>query len=416
MSERPTKVGLACAGGVVEGAFWEIGVLCALEEALEGVHLTQLDNYVGISAGAIIASCLANGIPPHVMRRAVLKQDIPALNLTPQVLFRPALEEYGRRLLDLPGTAVRALLRYLARPQDLTVFGALMHMGSALPVGLFDSTPLERYLAHVFSTFGRTNSFPELPNRLRVLAVNINTSMLTAFGDEATAHVPISKAVQASAALPLVYCPVEIDGEYYIDGVARRTLNASEALAGGAELLFCINPIVPVDLKRASAEGSTMHGDIVELGLPALLSQTFRTLVHSRMRVGFRNYDFLYPHAEVVLIEPELNDPTMFFSNIFSFSNRYHVVDHAYAATRRYLAREAERLEPLLARHGITLREEALNELACSLPPPPPEALRPDLTTGEVVEQARAVLERLERAIAGMEEPPVFGGGNGVRP
>lgn len=396
MSEGRSRIGLACAGGVVEGAFYEIGVVCALEEAIAGLELTHLDIYLGVSAGAIVSACLANGIPPHVIRRAVLAQEAPDLNLRPETLFTPAFREYGRRALEIPGAAYRGVARYLTRPEDISLFGALMELGQALPVGLFDSDPLERYLAHVFSTHGRSNSFAHLPNRLRVLAVNLDTSLLTVFGHDETAHVPISRAVQASAAMPLLYCPVEIDGEYYIDGVARRTLHASEALEEGAELLFCVNPIVPIDLHLAGDEGACVHPSLIQLGLPAILSQTFRTMIHSRMRTGFKNYEYLYPHAEVVLIEPELSDHTMFFSNVFSFANRARILDHGYAATRRYLVRNAARLEPLLRRHGLGLRWSKLGQGAPAPALPHTPVFEPPRTTGEVVKDAWAVLERLE--------------------
>ena len=49
-------VGLALAGGGPLGAIWEIGALCALEEALVGVDFTRMDGYVGISAGGFIAA------------------------------------------------------------------------------------------------------------------------------------------------------------------------------------------------------------------------------------------------------------------------------------------------------------------------------------------------------------------------
>ena len=61
------RVGLALAGGGPLGAIWEIGALCALEEALVGVDFTQMDGYVGISAGAFIAAGLANGMTPRQM-------------------------------------------------------------------------------------------------------------------------------------------------------------------------------------------------------------------------------------------------------------------------------------------------------------------------------------------------------------
>ncbi len=422
MSEVRSRIGLACAGGVVEGAFYEIGVVCALEEVVAGLELTHLDIYVGVSAGAVVASCLANGIPPHVIRRSVLGLEEPDLNLRPETLFTPALGEYVRRGLDIPAAVFRGISRYLVRPDDISLVGALMELGGGLPVGLFDSAPLERYLAHVFSTHGRSNNFAYLPNKLRVLAVDLDTSLLTVFGDEDRAHVPISRAVQASVAMPLLYPPVAIDGRWYIDGVARRTLNASEALEEGADLLFCINPIVPVDLAMAGDEGACVHPSLVELGLPAVLSQTFRTMIHSRMRTGFKNYEYLYPDAELVLIEPELSDHTMFFSNVFSFANRARILDHGYAATKRYLVRNAGRIEPLLKRHGLALRWSKLAAQDLPLPTPVPAALAPACTMGEAVANTWAAVERLERLIARLgpvaEPTPAGGaaGGNGGPP
>ena len=45
------KIGLALAGGGPLGAMYEIGVLMALDEALEGLDLNGIDVYVGVSAG-----------------------------------------------------------------------------------------------------------------------------------------------------------------------------------------------------------------------------------------------------------------------------------------------------------------------------------------------------------------------------
>jgi len=48
----------AVAGGGPLGATWEIGALCALEEALPALDFTRLDGYVGVSAGAFVAAAL----------------------------------------------------------------------------------------------------------------------------------------------------------------------------------------------------------------------------------------------------------------------------------------------------------------------------------------------------------------------
>ena len=66
------KIGLALAGGVLEGGFYEVGVLCALEDAIAGLDFTRADVYVGVSSGAVITSLLANGIPPRTLSRAIL--------------------------------------------------------------------------------------------------------------------------------------------------------------------------------------------------------------------------------------------------------------------------------------------------------------------------------------------------------
>src|SRR4051794_9957864 len=88
------RIGLALAGGVLEGGFYEVGVLCALEDAIAGLDFTRADVYVGVSAGAVITSLLANGATPRQLSRAILSRaDDPLLNLRPEILFSPALGE-----------------------------------------------------------------------------------------------------------------------------------------------------------------------------------------------------------------------------------------------------------------------------------------------------------------------------------
>jgi NTE family protein len=399
--KKPFSIGLACAGGVVEGAFYEIGVLCALEEAIEGLDLNRLDVYVGVSAGSLITSCLANGIPPRTMARAIVSRADPLLNIRPEVLFTLATREYAHRLRMLPSTLSSWIRHYLARPLDISLFGSMMELGNTLPVSLFDNAPIERYLSRVFSTDGRTNDFRDLRAELRVVAVNLDTSELVVFGEPGTAHVPISRAVQASTALPIFYGPVEIDGEYYIDGVARRTLHASHALAEGVDLLFCVNPIVPVNMRVRDPEVADEPRSLVEHGLPAVLAQTFRTIIHSRMRTGFKNYEHVFPDADIVMIEPSMEDHSMFFTNIFSFRNRYRVCEHAYDSARRFLRDDAARIAPILERHGLRLRTEVLSEdrhlyaLTGSDGRPVP--------TSDVHQGTTMVLDRLDRALERVE-------------
>jgi predicted acylesterase/phospholipase RssA len=68
MKRKPSqapRIALALSGGGPLGAIYEIGALCALEESLNGIDFTQLQHYVGVSAGGFIAAGLANRITPR---------------------------------------------------------------------------------------------------------------------------------------------------------------------------------------------------------------------------------------------------------------------------------------------------------------------------------------------------------------
>ena len=193
-----------------------------------------------------------------------------------------------------------------------------------------------------------------------MVAVDLDSGVPRRFGEPGSDHIPISKAIQASTALPGVYTPVEIEGRHYVDGVLSKTLHASVALDTGVDLLLCVNPIVPVDTMTAVEKGAMRRGQLTNRGLPSVLSQMFRTMIYSRLTVGMKSYVGRYGDSEVVLIEPRRDDYRMFFNNIFSWRSRRDVCEYAYRATLRDLRARREELEPILERHGISLREEVL--------------------------------------------------------
>jgi NTE family protein len=359
---RRGGVGLALAGGGPGGAVYEIGALYALQEALDGIDLTGLQCYVGVSAGAFVAACLANKMPPSLLARILDRRVEGEEPFDPKLFFVPNYREFARRGVTLPALVSQALWYFLRRPFDRSVASAASRTARALPSGIFDNEPIRRYLERVFSRNGRTNDFRKLDTALVLVASALESGKPIRFGEPGHTQVPISLAVQASTALPGVYPPVLIDGRYCVDGVLLKTLHASVALEYGVELLFCVNPVVPVDTRRGELEGVLEPGALLEGGLPSVLSQTFRTLVHSRLEVGLAAYSTRYPNASVLLFEPPRDEYGMFFSNILSLGDRHRVCELAYAATRADLRRRADELEPVFARFGITLRRDVLDD------------------------------------------------------
>jgi NTE family protein len=354
------RIGLALAGGGPEGAIYEIGALRALDEAVEGLDLNRLDVYVGVSAGAFIAANLANRLTTAQMCRAIVKPDPGEHPFNPEVFLQPAFGELGRRAARVPRLLLEGVRDLLRSPSDQGWSGPFLRLSRALPVGIFANEPIRTYLEKIYHLKGRSDDFRTLDRRLFVIAADLETGEPARFGAPGLDHVPISRAVQASMALPGLYPPVEIGGRCYVDGVLLKTLHASVALDEGAELVLCLNPIVPVDL-HADGNGDARHGLLVQRGLPTMLSQTFRTMIHSRLQVGLAAYSTRY-EADVVLLEPPRDDYRMFFTNIFSFASRKAVCEHAYQVTRRELLRRAEELAPIFERHGLRLRLEVLED------------------------------------------------------
>ncbi|MFO1429057.1 MAG: patatin-like phospholipase family protein [Candidatus Competibacteraceae bacterium] len=356
------RVGLALAGGGPLGIIYQIGALLALDEALEGVDLNDLYVYGGVSVGAINAAALANGFTPAKICHVFVRNDSTAFPLDPEHFMRPAFGLYWDCLKSVPGLLWDAIWGFIKNPQDRDILAILNKLGPALPPGLLDNGMIEEFLATMFSSRRRTNDFRRLKRKLFIVATDLDTGEIIEFGTKVNSHIPISKAVQASTAIPGLYPPVEIEGRYYVDGGVKKTVHASRALETGADLLICINPLVPFNAKLAKPGEMRKMESLVDGGLPVVMSQTFYALIHSRMKIGLAKYAADYPDRDIILFEPNSGDTKMFFSNVFSFANRRKVCEHAYQTTRRDLLARKNELIPLFARHGIGLRVDILED------------------------------------------------------
>jgi predicted acylesterase/phospholipase RssA len=355
--------GLALAGGGPLGAFYEVGTLHAISESFEGIDLTNLDMYVGVSSGAMIAAGLANGIDTTDMGVVFIHNASQEYPVRPGLFLRPAFREFMNRVASVPGLATDILQQYLRDPgKDWAE--AIDPLGRLLPTGLCDNRPFERFLGRLFSGSDRTNDFRKLRRSLYIVATELNSGYSVRFGEPGFDHIPISRAIQASTALPGLYPPVPIDGHTYVDGALMRTMNASLLLDEGADFVICINPLVAFDassVKRRKGE-ERKDLDLTHGGLPTVLSQTFRALIQSRMQVGMRTYKRSYPNTDVLLFEPDRGDDELFFKNVFRYADRKRLAEHAYQRTRRDLLASADGLRHILDRHGLRLRVDVLED------------------------------------------------------
>jgi len=402
--KKPTapKIALALAGGGPLGAIYEIGALCALDEALEGVDFTHLHHYVGVSAGGFIAAGLANGLSPRELCASFIECDDGASEVfDPSWLMVPAYDEFARRAIMFPGLAASALWRATFGGKSL--MQSIDRLGPSLPTGIFSNAQIDKRLAALFSRPGRTNDFRKLKTRLTLVATNLDTGEAAPFGRPGWDHVPISKAVQASSALPGLFPPVEIDDQYFVDGALKKTMHASVALDDGVDLMLCLNPLVPFNSTEPATARVMQRGlpsdrgipRIVDGGLPVVLSQTFRSMIHSRMELGMKNYERAYPNTDILLIEPDHRDPELYLANTFSYGRRRQLAEHAYQQTRSMLRSRRTSLGAKLLRHGIHLDVDVLEDARRHLvaaPKPPTRIGRAIASLQDVIDDLGHVL------------------------
>ena len=102
------RIGLAIAGGGPIGAMYELGALRALDDAFDGLDLTRLDSYVGVSSGAFLAAGLVNRMSTTEMCRIFITGDSDDVPFRPEQFLRPAVFEYMRRASTFPCAATSA--------------------------------------------------------------------------------------------------------------------------------------------------------------------------------------------------------------------------------------------------------------------------------------------------------------------
>jgi predicted acylesterase/phospholipase RssA len=312
---------------------------------------------------------------------------------SPAILLRPAFGEYARRLARLPTVVAEIVRRFASYAGGGEWPAGVSPLGRLLPTAFFDNEPLQEYLQLLFNAQGHTNDFRQLRARLYVVATNLNTGASVPFGGPGHDHVPISRALLASSALPGLYPAVEIDGQQFVDGALIRTMHASLALEDKCDFVICINPLVPFDASHPRAQRPI---NLVDEGLPAILGQTFRALIYSRMKIGMSTYGARFPTADTLLLEPDRHDERLFFANVFRYAERIRLADHAYQRTRRDLLAQADQLAPLLERRGLQLNIGVLRDRNRSLPRAAPKASPRVRQTARRLDLA---LERIERVL-----------------
>ncbi|MHB8254823.1 MAG: patatin-like phospholipase family protein, partial [Acidiferrobacter sp.] len=246
MATEP-KLALVMSGGGAHAAY-QVGVLRAIVRILPRHAQNPFSIYCGTSAGAI--NCTALAAHAGNLRHGVQR-------LT-RIWGRFQVEEvFTADWGSLMATAARWLLAL--------AFG---RFGRPLPLALLDRAPLEDLLAeHLLLDSIAAGIDAGVLHAVSVTASSYATGQSVTFFEGVPGLRPWRRAdrlgvpakltiahLLASSAIPFVFEPVPLGGDYFGDGSMRQTAPLSAALHLGAERLFVIGAQSPV-LPAAPPEG-----------------------------------------------------------------------------------------------------------------------------------------------------------------
>ena len=394
---KQSKTALVLGGGGFTGGVYEIGALRALDLLAVNRTINDFDVYVGTSAGAFVASMVANGITPEEMMR-VINRDLPSplSDIDLGTLLHPNYRGFVRKSLTFPLRVAGVAREVVSHLGEISAVDIVNGLAGGLPTGIYSGRGIEDYVEEALADPDRTNDFRLLDSELYITATDLDSTERIVMGDGEWMDVPISTAVAASGALPMIYEPVRVDGREFIDGGIRSTTNIDVAVEHGAKFIVVVNPVVPFvnDFrKRIPTIMGTRARRISDMGFTAIGNQAFRLLSHERLHIAVQHWQERYPGVDIILIEPELDDELMFGTSILDYSARLEIAKHGFESVTLKLARDYERYKSIAERHGIEISARRVRHVLDQVE----REREPQSAWRRVLEQTTAALLRTQR-------------------
>lgn len=336
------KVGLVLGAGGVLGGAWLTGGLAAIADET-GWDPGSADFVVGTSAGSVMGSLVASGVPPWFMVAHSAGESFEGML---DATGRPAslASRAGGAVFKLhrgrpslgPGS-VKLGLAALRQPTRYTPAAAL---AAWAPVGLVSNEAIKDVVRRAVP-----EGWTDHPATW-IVACDYESGRRVPFGRDGSPPAELADAVAASCAIPGFYRPVEIGGRRYVDGGMYSASNLDLLAGRDLDLVICLNPTSSLHQPPAAGPVARVAGRV--------RAAAGRRLGHEAKKVRAGG-------ADVVLVQPVAEDLALMGTNLMSRKNRHPVIELA----RRTVAEQ--------------LRAPEVAALLAGLPPGEPHTIaRPD--------------------------------------
>jgi NTE family protein len=329
---RPV-IGLALGGGGAQ-AMSEVGVLQWIEE-----HHIPVDVIAGTSMGSIIAALYATGHTPDQMKHIMTEEAVSSVFRIEQAYSA----QNFRRREDSHDV-----------PNSITV--GLKH-GVEFRNSLLTEAGLNDLLEKEFLRYNDQTDFNHLPIPFRCQATDLTAAKTVTF-----ARGSLRDAVLASASIPGVFRPFELDGHEFVDGAILENLPTPDVKEMNADVILAVSlKLQPIG-----------KGDLNSI--LGVLQRAFA--------VGIENNEEHDRRLANVVVTPDVS----------GFSAASYLKTNELAA-RGYAAAEADKAE--LLKYAVTPEqwEEYIDQRNARLHGPPGDILRVEVDAPNAA--VKTVAERL---------------------
>lgn len=355
--KEKNKTALNLAGGGITGSMYEVGCLKALDEFLDdSLTVNDFDIFVGVSAGAVISALVANGYTSRELYDGVIEENHPYFDFRRKNIYDLNWTEFFQSFIPL-FKRFPSLVHYgWVNRKHASFMDLLSIMQEFIPPGIFSLKRLDKFMSSLLYPEGKTNDFRNLKKELYIPAIELDTGVRWVFGEERIDNIPISKAVAASAAVPIFFRPYRINEHDFIDGSTGKVAHLDIALKHGARLIVVINPTMPFENDLSKVCLPTFDGDCARLsqkGVGLISDQARRIETKTRFELGFEHFRKEHPEVDFLRIQPKASDEILFLHSLMDFDSRKTILQYGYNSTVSLLTESFEDFKAIFEKHKL---------------------------------------------------------------